>query len=89
MCERDAGENVQRGCLHACGGRVGRAASPLLEERGQSTLEYALALVALLALASGLAALWRAAEKGSFAGLVERAASHALEGWGPLDIPLY
>lgn len=87
MCGGDGGGRMRRFFRR---GQSVQAGIPLLcEERAQSTLEYAIALAALLALASGLAAIWRAAERGSFAGLVERAASHALEGWGPLDIPLY
>lgn len=59
------------------------------EERAQATLEYALVLVALVALIVGLAAIWRAGEDGVFGRLAERAASHGLDGFGALDIVLY
>lgn len=59
------------------------------EERAQATLEYALTVAALMALVTGLALLWRTGADGTFARLVEEAASHALDGTGFLDITLY
>lgn len=61
----------------------------VLERAAQGTLEYALVTVAVLAVVVGLAAVWHAGRDGALAGLVERAASHALEGPGPLDIALF
>ena len=60
-----------------------------LERTAQGTLEYALVTAAVLAVVAGLAAVWHAGRGGALAGLVERAASHALEGLGPLDIALF
>lgn len=67
----------------------GAGASPLAEERAQGTLEYALTVLALLAVACALGALWRAGEDGTLARLVERAAPFSLLGTGPLDIALF
>lgn len=69
-----------------------RRAGPfrLLGERSaQGTLEYALVVCALLALVTGLAAIWKAGDEGLFARLVEDAASHGLDPWGLVDIILY
>lgn len=66
-----------------------RAAGLLREERAQGTLEYALTVLAFLAIVVALAALWRAGAGGVLARAVERAASHALDGFGALDISLY
>lgn len=59
------------------------------EEAAQGTLEYALTIMALMAIVGALALLWRAGEDGTLAALVEHAASHGLEGTGILDIILY
>lgn len=59
------------------------------EERAQGTVEYALVVMALMALASGLALLWHAGERGGFVQLVEDAASHALDAAGSVDIALF
>ena len=59
------------------------------ETAAQSTLEYAITTCAVLALITGIAALWRAGEDGVFVELVEDAASHTLTDLGALDISLY
>ena len=59
------------------------------EERAQGTLEYALTVLALMAVVAGLALLWRAGERSGFVQLVENAASHALDAGGALDIALF
>ncbi|MBY4797225.1 hypothetical protein K6V98_02445 [Collinsella sp. AGMB00827] len=59
------------------------------EEAAQGTLEYALATMAILSIVLGIAAIWRAAEAGVLARLVERATSHVLGGSGLFDIALY
>ena len=73
------------------GGRraKGRIGWLMREVRAQGTVEYALTLVALMAMVSALALLWRAGEDGVFARLAEEAASHALGGTGPIDIALF
>ena len=58
-------------------------------EGAQSTLEYALVLLAFLGLLAGLAALWHAGAEGVFADAIEKGASHALDGLGLLDVALY
>lgn len=68
---------------------VGRVAVSPREERAQGTLEYALTVLAFMAIVIALAALWRASADGVLAAAVERAASHALNGFGALDIALY
>ncbi len=74
---------MRRGDCAGCGPpRMG-------EERAQATLEYALTIVALLALVVGLACLWRAGERGVFVEAAERAASHQMDGLGALDIALF
>lgn len=60
-----------------------------VEGRAQATVEYALVAAVLLAVAVGCAAIWRAGERGVFAGLIDQAASHGLTGLGLLDIALY
>lgn len=65
------------------------SAPRLREASAQGTLEYALTVLALLAIVVALAALWRAAADGVLARLVERAASHALNGLGALDLALF
>lgn len=59
------------------------------EDSAQATLEYALVLVAFMAMVIGFAAVWRASSDGSFAHLVQQAASHALDAEGAVDIALY
>lgn len=59
------------------------------EDAAQATLEYALTVFALLAVVTGLALIWRAAEAGVLTALIEDAASHALDGTGVVDISLY
>ena len=60
---------------------------------GQSSVEYALVLVALLAMVLALGAVWAAARDGGLSRLGERAASHAVSGEGALggirDIVLF
>ena len=69
---------------------VGQSASELAREvHAQATLEYALTVLALLAMVVVLALIWRAGEEGIFVHLVEEAASHALSAWGAFDIALY
>ena len=50
----------------------------LAEERGQSTVEYALVLGAFLAMAVALAALWRFLGQGTGTDIAARVASHGL-----------
>lgn len=59
------------------------------EKAAQGTVEYALTMFALLSLVLGMAALWRAAERGQLADVAVEAASHGLEGDGYVDIALY
>lgn len=59
------------------------------ESCAQATLEYALTVIAFMAMVSGLALLWHADADGALARAVEEAASHALDGLGLLDISLY
>lgn len=58
-------------------------------ESAQATLEYALCVLALLAMVVGVAAVWRAAEHGVLARLVEEAASHGLDATGAIDAALF
>ena len=46
-------------------------------------------MLAFLAITVAFAALWRAGEDGSLAALAERSASHALDGFGALDLVLF
>lgn len=48
------------------------------ERDGQSTVEYALVLVAFLAAMLALGAVWHSARDGGLQRLAERAASHAM-----------
>lgn len=48
--------------------------------RGQSTVEYAVVLLAFLAMVAALAALWHAGREGRLLRLVVSAASHLLGG---------
>lgn len=66
-----------------------RNGGAIREERAQGTVEYAITLVAIMALIAGCAALWRAGEDGTLARLASEAASHALGGTGFIDIALY
>ena len=55
----------------------------------QATVEFALVTSAVVAIVVGLAAIWRAGERGVVLDLVSRAASHALDALGALDIALF
>lgn len=55
------------------------------EELAQSTVEYAIVTVALLAMAVALAGIWRAGTEGRFAELAEASSSHVVTGGGALD----
>ncbi|MBE6468669.1 MAG: hypothetical protein E7001_01570 [Coriobacteriaceae bacterium] len=68
---------------------AGRRWGRLRESIAQGTLEYALTVLAFLAVVLALAALWRAGANGVLASAAERAASHALGGLGALDIALF
>ena len=57
-----------------------RARDAIREERGQSTVEYALVLAAFLAAIVALGAVWRVVGAGGLQRLSEQAASHAIEG---------
>lgn len=78
----------RRGGAYA-NGRAARAWRVARERTAQGTLEYALTVVALLAMVVACAAIWRAAVDGTFAGIVQQAASHLLDGDGFIDISLY
>lgn len=78
----------RRGGAYA-NGRADRAWRVAREHTAQGTLEYALTVVALLAMVVACAAIWRAAVDGTFAGIVQQAASHLLDGDGFIDISLY
>ena len=67
----------------------GRLVHVLGERAAQGAVEYALTVVALLAMVAGMAALWRAAVDGTLAELVRAAASHAFSAGGAIDISLY
>lgn len=86
MVDRSTG--ARRGVRERRGVLPG-AARALGSERAQSTLEYALVLLAFLGLLAGLAALWHAGAAGVFADAIEKGASHALDGLGLLDVALY
>lgn len=72
-------------------GRVGRVRDD--GQLGQSSVEYALVLVAFLAAVLALAAVWHAARDGSLQRLQEASASHVLGGANPTggmrDIALF
>ena len=59
------------------------------EWRAQGTVEYAIAMLAMLSTILALALLWHAGEEGGLVAAVEQAASHALNGIGALDILLF
>lgn len=61
----------------------------LREGRAQGTVEYAITVVAVLALVIACAAFWRAAEDGTFARLAQQASSHAMDAAGAVDISLF
>lgn len=61
----------------------------LRDRRAQGTVEYAVTVIAVLALVAACAAFWRAAEDGVFARLAQETASHVLGGTGAVDIALY
>ena len=62
-----------------------RKGSPLLgEESGQSTTEYALVLVAFLAMLGALGLLWHAASDGVLLGKAVESASHVFGASGSL-----
>ena len=69
--------------------RLRRRAACVCEERAQTTLEYALTIVALLAIVVTLGLLWRAGEEGALVRFAEEAASHAVSAGGAVDIALY
>lgn len=48
------------------------------DERGQSSVEYALVLMAFLSIVLALGALWRVAHEGRMQDLVREASSHSL-----------
>lgn len=85
---RDAGEPVRHeGVFDASG--WGSPCGWMRESRAQATLEYALVLFAFLAMVAAIAAMWRAGAEGVFTSLASRAASHALDLGGAVDISLY
>ena len=55
------------------------------EDLAQSTVEYAIVTVALLAIVVALAGIWRAGTEGKFAELAEKSSSHVVTGAGALD----
>lgn len=59
------------------------------ETRAQSTVEYAIVLVAMLAIIVGCAAVWRAGADGVFTKEAQEAASHTFTADGAVDISLY
>lgn len=60
--------------------RRSRARELCLERGGQSSVEYALVLVAFLAAILALGAVWHVVGEGGLQRLSEGAASHAVEG---------
>lgn len=70
-------------------GSSARARCLLGEERAQGTLEYAVTVLALLAVVAALGLLWRAGEQGMLTQRAEEASSHALDASGTVDIALY
>lgn len=57
----------------------------LWDERGQSTVEYAVVLAAGMAMCAALAVLWHAASGGVLLGIVEHACAYAFGGGGDLS----
>ena len=70
------------------GSSLGRLHEPRASESAQATL-MALCTVALLGMILGVAVVWRAAERGVLARLVEEAASHGLDVAGAIDAALF
>lgn len=62
--------------------RVWARRGPMREDCGQSTVEYALVLVAFLAMVLALGAVWEVVGGGGLQRASERAASHVLAGEG-------
>lgn len=52
---------------------------------GQSTVEFAVVMVAFLSVCVVLAAIWRAVSEGGLANLIEGASSHAFSDGGVVD----
>ena len=71
------------------GSSLERLHEPRASESAQAALEMALCTVALLGMIIGVAVIWRAAERGVFAKLVEEAASHGLDVAGAIDAALF
>ena len=71
------------------GSSLERLHEPRASESSQATLEMALCTVALLGMIIGVAVIWRAAERGVLAKLVEEAASHVLDVAGAIDAALF
>lgn len=71
------------------GSSLERLHEPRASESAQATLEMALCTVALLGMIIGVAVIWRAAERGVLAKLVEEAASHGLDVVGAIDAALF
>lgn len=71
------------------GSSLGHLHEPRASESAQATLEMALCTVALLGMILGVAVVWRAAERGVLARLVEEAASHGLDVAGAIDAALF
>lgn len=69
--------------------RTRRHSEVFCETSAQATLEYALTVLALLAVVSALGLLWRAGQDGTLAALAEAAASHGFDAGGLIDISLY
>lgn len=61
----------------------------VMDDEAQGTVEYAITVVAVLAIIVGCAEIWRAGTEGVLARLVQEAASHLLVGAGAIDISLY
>ena len=75
LCEHKNARHMLRGfCRERC---------------AQGTVEYAIAMLAMLSTILVLALFWHAGEEGGLVAAVERAASHALNGIGALDILLF
>lgn len=61
----------------------------LLERQAQSTVEYAITVVAVLSMVVGFAAIWRAGVDGTLARIAREALSHTFDAAGAIDIALY
>lgn len=62
-----------------------RSSCLVVDEAGQSSVEYALVLGAFLALVLALGLVWSVVGQGGLQRASERAASHAIEGAGAVD----